>query len=119
MAGLEIVAAVGVDRIRAKSKRMTARMLELAREKGWPCTASGDVERVAGTVAIAVPDAKHVARALKARDFLIDYRVGAGIRVSPHFYNTIEEVDRLVGEVERILRDHDYDTSSPPVSLVT
>jgi kynureninase len=119
MAGLDIVAAVGVDGIRAKSKQMTGRLLELVDDKAWSCAATRDLDRVAGTVAIAVPDAKHVARALKARDFLIDYRVGAGIRVSPHFYNSTEELERLVAEMDRILRDHDYDTTAPPVSLVT
>lgn len=119
IAGLEIVAAVGVDRIRAKSKRMTSRLIELIDEKGWPCSVSRDPERVAGTVALAVPDARHVARALKSRDYLIDYRVGAGIRVSPHFYNSLEELERIVDEVDRILRDHDYDAEAPPASLVT
>jgi selenocysteine lyase/cysteine desulfurase len=60
-----------------------------------------------------------VARALKARDFLIDYRVGSGIRVSPHFYNTFEELERLIVEMERIVRTKDYDASQPFASLVT
>jgi kynureninase len=119
MAGLEIVTAVGVDRIRAKSKRMTSRLIELIDKKGWTCSVSRDPERVAGTVALAVPDAKHVARALKSRDYLVDYRLGAGIRVSPHFYNSFEELDRIVDEVDRILRDHDYDVLAAPGSLVT
>jgi kynureninase len=119
LAGLDIVRQVGVERIREKSKRMTARLLEMAEARGYRTSVSRDPERVAGTVAVDVPEGKLVARALKARDFLIDYRVGAGIRVSPHFYNTFEELERLIAEMDRIVRTRDYDASQPFASLVT
>ncbi len=119
MAGLDIVRDVGVRRIREKSKRMTAHIFRRADELGFASSASRDPERLAGTVAVDVPEAKFVARTLKARDFLVDYRVGAGIRISPHFYNTFEELDRLVEEIARIVRTRDYDPSEPFTSLVT
>jgi kynureninase len=119
MAGLDIVREVGVARIREKSKRMTAHVLARADALGFATSVSRDPERVAGTVAVDVPEAPFVARALKSRDFLIDYRVGAGIRVSPHFYNTLEELDRLLDEIARIVRTRDYDTSVPFTSVVT
>jgi kynureninase len=118
-AGLEIIAATGVDRIREKSRRMTAHLTAEADARGWQTTVSRDPERVAGTTAVDVPEARHVARTLKARDFVVDYRVGAGIRISPHFYNTFDELDRIVGEIERIVRTRDYDVSRPFSSLVT
>jgi selenocysteine lyase/cysteine desulfurase len=37
------------------------------------------------------------------RDILVDYRPRAGIRVSPHFYNTEEECDRLLAAISEIL----------------
>jgi kynureninase len=119
MAGLDIVREAGVARIREKSRRMTAHGLARADELGFATTASRDPDRLAGTVAVDVPEAKFVARALKARDFLIDYRLGAGIRISPHFYNTFEELDRLLDEIARIVRTRDYDTSAPFSSVVT
>ena len=70
-------------------------------------------------MALDVPEARLVARALKARDFLVDYRPGVGIRVSPHFYNTSDEVDRLVDEAARIVREKDYGPEPPVRSLVT
>jgi kynureninase len=119
MAGLDIVREVGVGRIREKSKRMTAHVLARADELGFATSASRDPERVAGTVAVNVPEARFVARALKSRDFLIDFRVGAGIRVSPHFYNTVEELDRLMDEIARLVRTRDYDAGAPFSSVVT
>jgi kynureninase len=117
--GLEIIAAVGVDRIRAKSKQMTARVFELAERHGFPSIASRDPERLAGTVAVNPPDALQVSRALKARDFVVDFRPGVGIRVSPHFYNTMDEIDRLMAEMAQIVERKDYDVSAPARSVVT
>jgi len=111
MAGLDIVHEVGVDAIRAKSRRMTARLLELVDAHAsldFTTAAPRDPERLAGTVAVNVPDAPAVSRTLKARDFLVDYRPGVGIRISPHFYNTIDEIDRTVAEMASIVRKRDY-----------
>ncbi len=101
--GLDIISQVGVERIREKSKRMTAHLLDLVDRHGWRTVTSRDPERVAGTVAIDVPGAQHIAKTLNARDFVVDYRPGVGIRVSPHFYNTFEEIDRLADELARLV----------------
>jgi kynureninase len=119
LAGLDIVAEVGGEHIRAWSRRLTARLFERLDEEGLASRSPRDPERLAGTVALEVPEARLVARALKARDFLVDYRPGVGIRVSPHFYNTLGEVDRLVDETVRIVREKDYEAGAPFVSLVT
>jgi kynureninase len=66
-----------------------------------------------------VPDAKPVSRALKARDYVVDYRPGVGIRVSPHFYNTMGEVEAVMRELARIVREKDYDAGTSSTSLVT
>ena len=100
--GLEVIARVGVEKIRAKSKRMTARLLSLADRHGWPTVTSRDPERVAGTVAVNLPDALPISRELKAREILVDYRPRVGIRVSPHFYNTEAEIDHLAAELASI-----------------
>ena len=117
--GLEIIAAVGVDRIRAKSRVMTARVFELADQYGFPSIATRDTNRLAGTVAVDPPDALLVSRALKARDFIVDYRPGVGIRLSPHFYNTIDEIDRLMAEMARIVERKAYGTDAAHPSVVT
>jgi kynureninase len=117
--GLEIIAAVGVDRIRAKSRLMTARVFELAERHGFPSIATRDANRLAGTVAVDPPDALLVSRALKARDFVVDYRPGVGIRISPHFYNTIDEIDRLMAEMALIVERKAYDVDAPHRSVVT
>ncbi|HEY2907575.1 MAG TPA: aminotransferase class V-fold PLP-dependent enzyme [Vicinamibacterales bacterium] len=118
LAGLDIINDVGVDRIRAQSKRLTAHLLALVDRHGFTSAAARNPERLAGTVAVDVPDALQVSRTLKAREFLVDYRPPVGVRLSPHFYNTIDEIDRIVAEIASIVAKKDY-ASVPATSLVT
>jgi kynureninase len=108
LAGLDIINSVGVDRIRAASRQMTARLLTLADEYGFTSAASRNPDRLAGTVAVNVPDSLLVSRTLKARDVIVDYRPPVGIRISPHFYNTMDEVDRVMAEIVSIMATKDY-----------
>jgi kynureninase len=105
--GLEIIQQVGVDRIRAASQAMTRRLLELVDQYGYQSVASRNPDRLAGTVAVNVPDAMQVAATLNARDFVVDFRPGVGIRLSPHFYNTMDEIDAMMHEIDRITRTKD------------
>ena len=118
LAGLKIINEVGVDRIRAKSKTLTARLLARADAYGFASAASRDPERLAGTVAVSVPDAALVARTLKAREFIVDYRPPVGVRISPHFYNTLAEADAIMAEIDSIVAKKDYDAGESR-SLVT
>jgi len=118
LAGLDIINAVGIDRIRAKSRALTARLLARIDANGFSSAAARDPERLAGTVAVNVPDAALVARTLKARDFVVDYRPPVGVRISPHFYNTMDEVDAIMSEIESIVAKKDYDVGESG-SLVT
>jgi kynureninase len=103
MPGLEIIREAGIDRIREKSKKMTARLIELADQRGWRVNAPRDPEQRGGTVAIDMPNAKEVCQELLRRDVLVDYRPRAGVRFSPHFYNTMEEIERAMATVDEIL----------------
>lgn len=101
--GLEIISALGIEAIRAKSLRQTARLIDLADARGLLVNAPRDPARRGGTVAIDVPEGRAVSAALKSRQILCDYRPGAGIRFSPHFYNHDDEPDAAIAEVVSIL----------------
>jgi kynureninase len=98
--GLDIISTVGVTRIREQSQAMTRRLLELVDQYGYRSVASRNPDRLAGTVAVNVPDGARIASALNARDFVVDYRPGVGIRLSPHFYNTMDEIDSMMRELD-------------------
>jgi kynureninase len=102
--GLAILNEIGARAIREESVYLTTRLLEGARARGWRVnTAENPAER-AGTVSLECPHALEVSRELLARDILIDYRPGAGIRISPHFYNREEECDFALSQIEEILK---------------
>jgi kynureninase len=101
--GPRIVHEAGMDAVRAKSLRQTAMLVETADARGYTVTAPRDPARRGGTIAFDVPHGAAVAQALLARDVVIDYRPGAGIRVAPHFYSTDDEIARCVGEIDDIL----------------
>lgn len=103
--GPRVLQRAGIEAVRAKSMRQTAQLIALADARGYPVSAPRDGARRGGTVAFDVPHAAEVARALLARDVVIDFRPGAGIRVAPHFYTSDAEVERVVGEIDEILRD--------------
>ena len=96
---------MGVERIREKSKRQTARLIELADHHGWRVNTPRDPEQRGGTVSIDMPDSQAVSRELLAREILVDWRPKAGVRFSPHFYNTDEEVDAALAAVAAILKE--------------
>jgi kynureninase len=102
-AGYEIVNAIGVPEIRRKSVRQVQLLYDLALELGLrPNTPSRPDER-GGMIVLDVPEGQAVARELLRREIVIDYRPGAGIRVSPHFYTTDDELRHAVREIRTIL----------------
>jgi kynureninase len=101
--GLEIIAAAGVKHIRSKSIEMTTHLIEGARARGWRVNTPLDPAARAGTVSIDCPHAAEVARELIAREILVDFRPKAGVRLSPHFYNRRDELDRALENIEEIL----------------
>jgi len=100
--GYEIVHEIGVEKIREKSVRQTTRLMALAEDAGFRVNSPKDAAQRGGTVVIDVPNGQEVTRELVRRDFLVDYRPGAGIRVAPHFYSKDEELDLIVREIAKI-----------------
>jgi kynureninase len=100
--GYEIINEVGVESIREKSKRQTAKLIDLAEEAGFRVNTPKNPEQRGGTVSIDVPNGYDVNKELSRRDFLVDYRPGAGIRVAPHFYSKDEELALVIQEIRSI-----------------
>jgi kynureninase len=103
--GLKIIAEVGIQAIREKSKRQTSRLIELADRNGWKVNTPRDAALRGGTVSIEMPNSYEVCRELLRRDIMVDYRPKAGVRMSPHFYNTDEELERGIEAAEEIVKE--------------
>jgi kynureninase len=101
-AGAEIIAEIGVEKIRAKSLRQTRRIMDICDAAGYRVNTPREDARRGGTVCFDFDGADRVAKALNATGFLCDHRPQSGIRMSPHFYTTDEEVERFMAEVARL-----------------
>jgi kynureninase len=99
-AGPEIVAKAGIEAIRVKSIRQTEWLIAAADARGYKVHAPRVGARRGGTVAFDVPHGREVAQLLLSRGIIVDYRVGAGIRVGPHFYTRDEELDACIGAID-------------------
>jgi len=103
--GYEIVNAVGVDNIRAKSLRQTSLLVELARDAGYRVNSPEDPQQRGGTITLDIPNGSEVTQELLRRAYLVDYRPGAGIRIAPHFYTKDEELELIIREIQSIVRE--------------
>ncbi len=117
--GPRILRRAGMDAIRAKSTSQTSRLIALADERGFRVKAPRDPARRGGTVAIDVDHGYEVAQELLARDILVDHRVGAGIRVAPHFFTRDEELEEVVGSIAGILETGSWRRFSEQAAVVT
>ena len=109
--GYKIINEIGVPAIREKSVRQTTRLIELADEAGFHVTSPRDSASRGGTVTIAADHASAVTRELVRREIIVDYRPGAGVRISPHFYTTDDEVERVISEMKVIRDTQSFETT--------
>lgn len=102
--GLQIMEEVGVKTIRKESERRTEWMIDFALERGWKVNSPRDVNQRGGSVMIYVEDGPAMVERLAERKVFVDCRPGVGLRISPHFFNTDEEVWEAMGILADELR---------------
>lgn len=97
-ASLSLVLELGVERIQAHLRRLHEPVLAWAERTGVrlasPLGAHGS-----GILCLAPDDVGEAFRRLKAARIICSLREGA-IRLSPHGYNTVEEMERVVAVME-------------------
>jgi len=103
--GYRIINEIGVAAIREKSVRQTEALIALAEEAGFRVTSPKDPARRGGTITVWDDNAAAITKELIRREFIVDYRPGAGVRISPHFYTKDEELALVIAEMKKI-RDH-------------
>ena len=108
--GYEVINQIGVEKIRAKSLRQTQRLVELSLEAGFHVTSPKDPAQRGGTITVWDDNAAAIAKELIRREFIVDYRPGAGVRISPHFYTKDEELDLVISEMKKIRETRSYET---------
>jgi kynureninase len=103
--GLELIETIGLSEIVGESRRRTGRIIEFAQERGWKLNTPLPREKRGGSVMIGVTDAPSMVERLAEKHVFVDSRPTAGLRVSPHFFNTDEEVEEALSILRRLIED--------------
>ncbi|HET9199458.1 MAG TPA: aminotransferase class V-fold PLP-dependent enzyme [Dehalococcoidia bacterium] len=101
--GYRIIEEVGTQAIRENSLRLTRPLIDWAQERGLTMRTPAEDDSRGGHVTIDMPGCEAVSRKLLDRRFFVDYRPGSGIRISPHFFNTVDEVHAVTAEIDSII----------------
>ncbi len=120
--GPKIIAEAGgadMSAIREKSLRQTERLIAMAEKRGFELRTPRDPKRRGGSVSIAVPHPREVALELNAEDIVCDYRPQSGVRFSPHFYTTDEELDQAFAVLDEVLRTERWKRQATRQTIVT
>lgn len=101
VAGMDMILEAGPDRIAPRIRSLTERVISRAQRAGYGISSPLDGQARAGIVMLRVQQPQETVAALGRRGFTVDYRPGL-VRVSPHFYNTEDDVERLMDALEAI-----------------
>jgi cysteine desulfurase / selenocysteine lyase len=100
-ASLELFAEMGLPQVEAHVRALTTRLMEWAASaRGVTMLTPTAPARRAGIVAIATPDLDGDSKKLRAAKVTHSVREGA-IRLSPHFHNTMNEVETVIRAIGR------------------
>ena len=94
-AGMEMIQEVGPAKIRAWHEVLGARLIEGGRARGLTLHGTADLARKTANTAFVVDDSHHVEAELRTRGIIASAR-GPVIRLAPHFYNSLDDVDQAL-----------------------
>lgn len=95
-AAVTLLQEVGIDRVQRQVLALVDALITDLTERGFTLAADTAPEHRSGIVVAKVPDPDAACKALEDAGVIATVR--GGVRLAPHFYNTVEEVMR-VGEV--------------------
>jgi selenocysteine lyase/cysteine desulfurase len=95
---------LGVEVIAAYLRSLGEPVLAWARQRGVPIVSPTDDLHRSQIVCVAPPDAKEAHRRLRQAGVVCAFREGA-IRLAPHCYNTMEEMEKVVEVLDQMLRE--------------
>ncbi|MCG3222584.1 MAG: aminotransferase class V-fold PLP-dependent enzyme, partial [Candidatus Heimdallarchaeota archaeon] len=94
--GMQIILDYGIDKVQDRIFKLTDYLIEeLIRLKGTKIVSPLTKETRSGIINLRVENNIEIVKKLKAKKILTSSRFG-GIRISPHFYNTKDDIDTFV-----------------------
>jgi len=93
-----LLESVGFDRIHARDRALTDHLVARLRQEGFSLRMRDDESRRSNIVMVSMPDEAEVVGRLAEAGIIVDHRPGH-VRVSPHVYNTEDELEHFVTEL--------------------
>jgi kynureninase len=100
--GMDMILEIGVEAVRAREQELVGDLMARARDAGLEMKLPANPADHAGIVMFPAPDPGSVVRALAEQKIIVDYRPGH-VRVSPFFYNTIDENAIIIDHLARLI----------------
>ena len=102
-AGLSLLLEIGIPAIRAREQELVDDLVARARDAGLRVKLPADQDQHAGILMFPAENPASIVRELKAERIVVDYRPGH-VRVSPYFYNTVDEHALLIERLRTLIR---------------
>jgi selenocysteine lyase/cysteine desulfurase len=101
-AGMAIINEIGVDEIRRWLELLGQRLIDGGIERGFTLHGTTDMSHKTATTAFVVDDSPAVELTMRRRGIIPSAR-GPVIRLSPHFYSTIADVDTALDVLASVI----------------
>jgi kynureninase len=101
-AGLEIINEIGPLNLRRQASMLNQDLVDRLRQHGFRLRIPQNPDQHASITIVEADDPMSITHALADRRIIVDKRPGA-VRISPYFYNTIEENEILVRSLDEII----------------
>jgi kynureninase len=92
-AGIALLESVGVATVRERHMALSQRLVDGALAQGWSLRCPRDAAQRTTIVTLEHPEPQRVVDRLRADGVICDSRPGL-VRLSPHYFNTDDEIDR-------------------------
>jgi kynureninase len=102
LGGLSYIEEIGVQKIRERDSALTEDLIERAQRAGYTVRGNPNPEERTAIIMLEFDDPGFIVGELARRDIIVDYRPGT-VRISPYFYNTIEENKKVIEAIGEIL----------------
>ena len=100
---VELILDIGLDQIERQVEDLTTYLYERVEDRGFKVVTPKPWHERAGILSFDVPEPEMVRQKLLDRRIVVNVRDGNTLRVAPHFYNTRQDIDTLVGALVELV----------------
>ncbi len=97
---LKILLTYGIENIEKRILKLTDQLIEATKDLGLKLQTPEEPQYRSGIVNFKIDKPREIVKKLISKGMIVSARTH-GIRVSPHFYNTETEIDKLIEEIKQ------------------